>query len=143
MALASAKSLLLVGMAVSLLASSTGAKAQERGNGVWALRPSGDEAPKGFERFDYVNPNAPKGGTLRRSADGTFDTLNPLLAKGEAARDISLVFDTLLKPSEEELSASYGLLAEGISYPEDISSATFRLRAEANFADGKPVTLKT
>lgn len=141
MALASAKSLLLLGMAVSLLASSTGAKAQEEGQWRVGIATVGElKHPKGFERFDYVNPNAPKGGTLRRSADGTFDTLNPLLAKGEAARDISLVFDTLLKPSEEELSASYGLLAEGISYPEDISSATFRLRAEAKFADGKPVT---
>ena len=96
--------------------------------------------PDGFEHFDYVNPNAPKGGTLRMSTTGTFDTLNPILAKGEVATGVALVFDTLLKPTEEELSASYGLLAESLTFPDDISKATFRLRKEAKWADGKPVT---
>ncbi len=94
----------------------------------------------GFAHFDYVNPKAPKGGTLRLSDAGTFDTFNPLLAKGEAAVGISLVFDTLMKSSEDEVTTSYGLLAEGVSYPDDISSATFRLRPEAKWADGQPVT---
>lgn len=141
MALASAKSLLLLGMAVSLLASSTGAKAQEEGQWRVGIATVGElKHPKGFERFDYVNPNAPKGGTLRLSTAGTYDTLNPLLAKGEAATGLGAVFDTLMRSSEEELSASYGLLAEALTYPADMSSATFRLRAEAKFADGKPVT---
>nr|WP_245414302.1 extracellular solute-binding protein [Mycoplana dimorpha] len=94
----------------------------------------------GFARFDYVNPQAPKGGTLRLSNDGTFDSFNPLLAKGEAAVGIERVFDTLMKSSEDEVTTSYGLLAEGVSYPDDISSATFRLRAGAKWADGQPVT---
>ncbi len=94
----------------------------------------------GFAHFDYVNPKAPKGGTLRLSHAGTFDTFNPLLAKGEAAVGVDLVFDTLMKSSEDEVTTSYGLLAEGVSYPDDISSATFRLRPEAKWADGQPVT---
>ncbi|MBB3976542.1 microcin C transport system substrate-binding protein [Rhizobium azooxidifex] len=94
----------------------------------------------GFAHFDYVNPKAPKGGTLRLSNAGTFDTFNPVLAKGEAAVGVGLVFDTLMKSSEDEVTTSYGLLAEGVSYPDDISSATFRLRPEAKWEDGQPVT---
>jgi microcin C transport system substrate-binding protein len=94
----------------------------------------------GFKHFDYVNPDAPKGGDLKLSADGTFDTFNPILKKGETATGLGLVFDTLLKSADDETGSSYGLLAEGVSYPDDISSATFRLRAEAKWADGTPVT---
>ncbi len=96
--------------------------------------------PAGFDHFGYVNPQAPKGGTLRLSDEGSFDTLNPLLARGEAGAGLGLVFDTLLTPALDELSSSYGLLAEGVKYPDDITSATFRLRAEARWADGQPVT---
>ncbi|WP_026169040.1 extracellular solute-binding protein [Sinorhizobium meliloti] len=97
--------------------------------------------PPGFAHFDYVNPDAPKGGELRLSQTGTFDSFNPLLAtKGEPAVGLSLVFDTLLKPADDEISTAYGLLAESVSFPDDISSATFRLRTEAKWADGKPVT---
>ncbi|MDE1993253.1 MAG: ABC transporter substrate-binding protein [Rhizobiaceae bacterium] len=94
----------------------------------------------GFKHFDYVNPDAPKGGELKLSANGTFDTLNPVLLKGNPVAGVGLVFDTLLKSADDEISSAYGLLAEGVSYPDDISSATFRIRAEAKFADGTPVT---
>ena len=64
-----------------------------------------------------------------------------ILSKGEAPAGVaSLVFDTLLKSAEDEVTASYGLLAESVSYPDDFSSATFRLRPEAKWADGQPVT---
>jgi microcin C transport system substrate-binding protein len=96
--------------------------------------------PPGFKHFDYVNPEAPKGGNLRLSQTGTFDTFNPLLVKGETAVGLTLVFDTLMKSSDDEISTAYGLLAESVSFPDDISSATFRLRREAKWADGKPVT---
>ena len=95
---------------------------------------------KGFERFDYVNPDAPKGGELRMSEEGTFDTFNQVLARGDTAVGLSLVFDTLMVPSEEEVSVSYGLVAEGVSFPDDISEATFRIREEAKWADGEPIT---
>ncbi|AYG57615.1 extracellular solute-binding protein [Rhizobium jaguaris] len=94
----------------------------------------------GFKHFDYVNPDAPKGGELKLSSNGTFDTLNPILLKGNPVTGIGLVFDTLLKSADDEVASSYGLLAEGVSYPDDISKATFRLRAEAKWADGTPVT---
>ena len=94
----------------------------------------------GFKHFDYVNPDAPKGGNLRLSASGTYDTFNPLLSKGETAVGLTLPFETLMKSADDELLASYGLLAEGLSFPDDVSSATFRLRTEAKWADGKPVT---
>ncbi len=99
----------------------------------------------GFKHFDYVNPDAPKGGDVKLSSNGTFDTLNPVLYKGNTVAGISslgagLVFDSLLKSADDEVSSSYGLLAEGVSYPEDISRATFRLRPEAKWADGQPVT---
>ena len=94
----------------------------------------------GFKHFDYVNPDAPKGGELKRSNEGTFDTLNPVLLKGNPDIGLPMVFDTLMKSSNDEIAASYGLLAEGVTYPDDISSATFRLRAEAKWADGTPVT---
>lgn len=94
----------------------------------------------GFPHFDYVNSQAPKGGELKLSQTGTFDSFNPILDKGEVAPGLALVFETLMKQAEDEISTSYGLLAEGVSYPDDVSSATFRLRAEARWADGQPVT---
>ncbi|PZM16052.1 extracellular solute-binding protein [Rhizobium tubonense] len=96
--------------------------------------------PPGFKHFDYVNPDAPKGGDLKLSASGTYDTFNPVLQKGETVAGMTLVFDTLLKTADDETASSYGLLAEGVSYPDDISTATFRLRPEAKWADGTPVT---
>eukprot|EP01035_Chromulina_nebulosa_P069157 gene69157-94785_t len=95
-----------------------------------------------FAAFDYVDVDAPKTGTLRMSATGTYDSFNPVLDKGELAPGITKVFDTLLKDSEDEISVSYGLLAQGVSFPDDVSSATFRLRPEAKWADGRPVTVE-
>ena len=126
------------------LAVATGPKAQDAKEPVWrsGISTIGElKRPNGFERFDYVNPDAPKGGELKLSESGTYDTFNPILSKGEAPLYLaSHVFDTLLKSADDEITASYGLLAEGVSYPDDISSATFRLRPEAKWADGQPVT---
>lgn len=96
--------------------------------------------PADFSRFDYVNPDAPKGGTLRLSASGSFDTLNPVPAKGDLAVGLGLVFETLMVGSEDEISANYGLLAEAVRYPEDYSWVSYRLREGARWHDGKPVT---
>lgn len=96
--------------------------------------------PEGFEHFDYVNPDAPKGGMLRLSATGSFDTFNPLLSRGEVANGLGLIYETLMEPAMDEVSAEYGLLAEALSYPDDYSSVTFRLREDARWHDGKPVT---
>ncbi|WP_137134952.1 extracellular solute-binding protein [Rhizobium sp. FKY42] len=96
--------------------------------------------PADFKRLPYVNPDAPKQGELRLADEGTYDSFNPLADKGNPAAGVGIVFDTLLKQSEDEIGVSYGLLAEALSFPEDRSSVTFRLRPEAKWADGKPVT---
>ena len=95
-----------------------------------------------FKHFDYVNPNAPKGGSVRQVAIGTFDNFNPVIegARGNMAAGVGLIFDSLMVPSMDEASSNYGLLAESVSHPDDYSSATYRLRPEAKWDDGKPVT---
>ena len=96
----------------------------------------------GFANFDYVNADAPKGGTARQVVLGTFDNFNIVVAetKGTLAAGANLIYDTLLAPALDEVSSEYGLLAEAVRYPDDFSSVTFRLRAEAKWHDGTPVT---
>lgn len=98
--------------------------------------------PASFKQFDYVNPSAPKGGAASQVALGTFDNFNMVVAgvKGTLAQGIDLVYDTLLVSALDEVSSVYGLLAEAVSFPDDFSSVTFRLRSEAKWQDGKPVT---
>lgn len=98
--------------------------------------------PAGFKRFDYVNPDAPKGGTVRQIALGTFDNFNIAVAgvKGNIAGAVGLIYESLTTPSLDEVSTEYGLLAESVSHPDDYSWVTYRLRAEAKWHDGKPVT---
>ncbi|UGV28019.1 ABC transporter substrate-binding protein [Rhodopseudomonas boonkerdii] len=98
--------------------------------------------PANFKRFDYVNPDAPKGGTVRQIALGTFDNFNIAVAgvKGNIAGAVGLIYESLTTPSLDEVSTEYGLLAEAVSHPEDYSWVTYRLRAEAKWHDGKPVT---
>jgi microcin C transport system substrate-binding protein len=96
----------------------------------------------GFANFDYVNAKAPKGGAARQVVLGTFDNFNIVVAeaKGTLASGANLIYDTLLVPALDEVSSVYGLLAEAVRYPDDFSSVTFRLRAEAKWHDGTPVT---
>jgi microcin C transport system substrate-binding protein len=98
--------------------------------------------PADFKRFDYVNPDAPKGGTVRQILIGTFDNLNVTVAgvKGAIAAPAQLIYESLTTPSLDEVSTEYGALAEVFSHPEDFSSVTYRLRALAKWHDGKPVT---
>ncbi len=96
----------------------------------------------GFKRFDYVNPNAPKGGTTRLGGLGTFDNFNIVVAgvKGNIAAGLNEIYDTLMAPALDEVSTEYGLLAEAVSHPADFSLVIYRLRPEAKWHDGKPVT---
>jgi microcin C transport system substrate-binding protein len=100
------------------------------------------EYPEGFKHFAYVNPNAPKGGVVRQIAVGTYDNFNLVVAgvKGSLAGGIDLVLDTLMASALDEVSTEYGLLAEAVSYPADFSSVTYRLRPQAKWHDGVPVT---
>jgi microcin C transport system substrate-binding protein len=120
----------------------TGANAQAR---TWrhGLSLFGDiKYPEGFRHFDYVNPQAPQGGTVRLGASGTFDNFNMVVAgvKGSMAAGTELFTETLMTPALDEVSTEYGLLAEAVSHPDDHSSVTYRLRGNARWHDGKPVT---
>lgn len=102
-----------------------------------------DEAPKypaNFQHFDFVNPDAPQGGTLRLSDFGGFDSLNPFIAKGNSAPQINLIYDTLTFHSLDEPFTEYGLLAEKIEKDPDHRFVRYYLRPEAKFQDGTPVT---
>lgn len=98
-----------------------------------------------FSHFDYVNPDAPKGGSLRLHAIGSFDSLNPYIVKGKPAAGLhhgfGIYFETLAKRSRDEPFSLYGLLAETIETPPDRAWVEFTLRAEAQFSDGSPVTV--
>jgi microcin C transport system substrate-binding protein len=98
--------------------------------------------PAEFKHFDYVNPSAPKGGTVRMSAFGTYDNFNTVVSglKGQLENGIDLIYNSLMTPAFDEVSTEYGLLAEAASHPDDFSSVTYRLRREARWHDGKPVT---
>jgi len=93
-----------------------------------------------FTHFDYVFPGAPKGGTVRLAAIGTFDSFNPFIVRGNSADGLGLLFDTLTEQSQDEPFTEYGLLADRIELAPDRSSMTFHLREAARFHDGSPVT---
>ncbi|MCL7462016.1 extracellular solute-binding protein [Pseudomonas sp. NW5] len=110
--------------------------------------------PASFRHFDWVNPEAPKGGTLRIMGSGTFDTLNPYTLKGTSPINTAgfsnygvhelnaplMVGTGLFDPSGDEPASSYGLVAASVEYSEDRSWVVFNLRPEARFHDGKPIT---
>jgi microcin C transport system substrate-binding protein len=96
--------------------------------------------PADFTHFDYVNPDAPKGGTLALSGSGTFDSLNPFILKGTPAAGLTLMFETLMTPSLDEPFTYYGLVAESVETPEDRSWVKFTLNPKARWSDGKPIT---
>jgi microcin C transport system substrate-binding protein len=98
--------------------------------------------PQGFAHFDYVNPAAPKGGVVRLSTSGTFDNFNTVVSgvKGALADAVAMTYDPLMVDALDEVASKYGMLAEAMSYPPDVSSAVYRLRAQARWHDGKPVT---
>ncbi|WP_119273157.1 extracellular solute-binding protein [Taklimakanibacter deserti] len=98
--------------------------------------------PPDFKHFDYVNPNAPKGGRLRLGTVGSFDTFNPFIIKGDPAAYAGTVFETLTAQSFDEVASAYGLIAESTYHPEDDSYVAFRLRPEARWQDGKPITVE-
>ena len=98
--------------------------------------------PADFKRFDYVNPEAPKGGIARQIAVGTFDNFNIVVSgvKGQVAGAVAFIYESLTTPSLDEVSTEYGALAEAVSHPDDFSYVTYRLRPQAKWHDGKPVT---
>ena len=115
------------------------------GEPAWrhALSLFGDiKYPADFKRFDYVNPDAPKGGIARMISIGTFDNFNIAVmgVKGSIAQAALLVNEALMTKSQDEVVTEYGLLAEAAAHPDDFSWVIYRLRKEARWHDGKPVT---
>lgn len=99
--------------------------------------------PADFPHFDYVNPDAPKGGTMSFRGTGasqTFDSLNAFILKGEPAQGLGLIYDSLLVGSADEIDTAYGLIAETLEYPADRAWVIFHMRPEARFPDGEPIT---
>ncbi len=96
--------------------------------------------PPGFSHFDYVNPDAPKGGSVNLDGFGSFDKINPFTLKGLAPAGVAvLTFETLAEASDDEPFSMYGLLARDMVFAADGLSMTFRLNPAARFSDGTPV----
>ncbi|MGQ0484246.1 MAG: extracellular solute-binding protein [Hyphomicrobiales bacterium] len=99
------------------------------------------QLPAGFTHLPYANPQAPQGGQLRQAVTGSFDSVNPFIVKGQAASGVrSYVFESLLGRNWAEPFSLYGLLAETIDVNGDRQTFTFKLRRQAKFSDGTPVT---
>jgi microcin C transport system substrate-binding protein len=96
--------------------------------------------PADFDHFDYVNSNAPKGGTLRQWVMGTYDNFNQFALRGVAAEGSDALYDTLMSGSEDEISVYYGLIAQKVEYPEDFTWIIFHLNPSATAQDGSPIT---
>lgn len=121
-----------------LLSSKANADAVEVSHGI-AMH--GDlKYPAGFKHFDYVNPSAPKGGSVIQSAIGTFDSFNNFIVKGNSAAGLGLIYDSLLARASDEPFSLYGLVAKSLEVPADRSWIIFNLRPEARFSDGQPLT---
>ena len=120
--------------------ASAGAAEIYKGHGI-AMH--GDlKYPPDFKNFEYVNPDAPKGGEVRLSAIGGFDSFNSFIVKGRDAAGIGLIYDTLMTSSADEPFSMYGLIAESVEMPKDRSWIIFHLNPKARWHDGKPVTVE-
>lgn len=98
--------------------------------------------PAGFEHYNYVNPDAPKGGQIKISYMGSFDSLNHFVVKGTGAYGLQLMYDRLMAEVHDELGTSYGLVAEGVRPAPDFSWIEYKVRPEARWHDGKPITVE-
>ena len=100
----------------------------------------------GFTHYDYVNPNAPKGGTMNRTAAGSFDSFNPFIVQGAPAAGLNyqggLLWDNLMAKGLDEAASAHPLIAEAYTHPDDYSQATYRLNPNARWHDGKPITVE-
>ncbi|MEI8147051.1 MAG: ABC transporter substrate-binding protein, partial [Alphaproteobacteria bacterium] len=131
---------LLAGLLVALTTTPVSAQQPER---VWRHGLSlfgAVKYPPGFTRTDYVNPNAPKGGTARLSTDGTFDSFNVTLVRGSVAPIANYLYMPLFEDVMDEVSTAYGAIADAVSHPDDFSAVTYRIDPRAKWHDGRPIT---
>ncbi|WGI21482.1 extracellular solute-binding protein [Amylibacter sp. IMCC11727] len=129
---------------ITLAFGATLANAQDKIIKSHGISTFGDlKYPADFKHWDYVNPDAPQGGTisfLGTGASGTFDSLNPFILKGTPAQGLGLMHSSLLTGSGDEPDSAYGYIAETLEYPEDRQWVIFNMRPEATFSDGEPIT---
>jgi microcin C transport system substrate-binding protein len=93
-----------------------------------------------FKHFEYINPDAPKGGAVKLHAIGGFDSFNAFNIKGNASGAVRFTIGTLMTSPEDDMLAEYGMIAESVEVPEDLSFVIYNLRPEARFHDGSPIT---
>jgi microcin C transport system substrate-binding protein len=136
-----ARAIMICGAVALLALLSLGAAQAEPSHGLSAFGEL--KYPRDFAHFDYVDPAAPKGGRISLVGSGaviTFDTFNPHILKGDKAQGLELLFDSLMVRAADEPDAVYGLVAESADVAADKKSVTFKLRPQARFADGSPLT---
>ena len=129
-------------LAAAMAAMAWAASAQENITVSHALSLTGE--PKygpDFAHLEYADPSAPKGGTLKLFAIGGYDSLNPFIVKGVSAAGLGLIYESLMASPKDDISAEYGLIAESVEFPEDLSWVAFTLRPEARWHDGSPITV--
>jgi microcin C transport system substrate-binding protein len=128
----------------SILIGTAGLAMSGHAQAVYAIAQYGEpKYPPGFEHFDYVNPDAPRGGTLvlaNPSRLTSFDKFNPFTMRGNAAPGLGFLFESLTTGSLDEVASAYGLLADDIRVADDGLSTTFHLNPLARFSNGDPVT---
>ncbi|MEX3961526.1 extracellular solute-binding protein [Paraburkholderia sp. EG286B] len=126
------------------LALACGLLAMPCAHAVYAIAQYGEpKYPQGFAHFDYVNPHAPKGGTLVLANPDrltSFDKFNPFTLRGNAAPGLGMLFESLTTGSLDEVASAYGLLADDIRIAPDALSVTFHINPKARFSNGDPVT---
>lgn len=128
-------------VAVSTVALVSNVLADDNATPSHGIAMHGDlKYPAGFTHFDYVNPNAPKGGRVKLGARGSFDNLNPFIIKGETGSGAGFIYDTLMTASADEPFSYYGLLAETVTVPDDRSWVEFSLNPNAKWHDGVSVS---
>ena len=135
-------SALFVITALALPSAANKAQAADAPKPAHGLAMHGDlKYPPDFKNFDYANPNAPKGGTVRLGTTGTFDSFNPFIIKGTPASASGFMYDPLMDDAADEPFSQYGRLAETVTVPDDRSWVEFTLRKEARWHDGQPITV--
>ncbi|MFN7051060.1 MAG: ABC transporter substrate-binding protein, partial [Gemmobacter sp.] len=129
----------IVALGLGLVA--TQARAQENVIVAHGISTFGDlKYPADFPHLDYVNPDAPKGGEISEWAPGGFDSMNPFSVKGRGGALSTIMLESLLTGTADEIGSAYCLLCETLEYPEDRSWVIFNLRPEARFSDGTALT---
>jgi microcin C transport system substrate-binding protein len=132
---------LAIGMAILLLSLSTARAEDQPIIKTHGISTFGDlKYPADFKHLDYVNPDAPKGGEISEAAYGTFDSLNPYSVKGNATGATTIMYESVLTGTADEIGASYCLMCETLEYPADRSWVIFNLRKDVTFSDGTPMT---